>query len=112
MGDPAALRRVAANLLDNAVKFSASGDSVEITLYQENSHAIIEIRDTGMGIEEKDLPHIFDRFYRGDKSRSESGNGLGLSLTLSLVKTHGGDITVSSTAGKGSVFRVNLPLAT
>ncbi len=109
LGDRAALQRALANLLDNAIKFSGRGDTVQVTLLRENSWLVIELRDTGMGINEKDLPHIFDRFYRGDQSRSKAGNGLGLSLALSLIQTHGGDIKVTSTIGKGSTFRIYLP---
>lgn len=107
-GDKTALKRVVANLLDNAIKFSGKGSIVQITM-KADADVVIEISDTGMGIEEKDLPHIFDRFYRGDKSRAEAGNGLGLSLALSLVRAHGGNIQVTSVVGKGSTFHIYLP---
>ncbi len=109
LGDEIALKQVAVNLLDNAIKFSKAGDQVEVSVKTENAFAILEIRDTGMGIEAGDLPHIFNRFYRGDKSRSTPGNGLGLSLALSLIRAHGGKIDVESALGKGSTFRVYLP---
>lgn len=109
IGDRTALQRVAANLLDNAIKFSDRGDMIRVSIAQNKSKIIIEISDTGIGIDERDLPHIFNRFYRGDKSRSEPGNGLGLSLALSIVRAHGGDIKVSSTPGKGSTFSIQLP---
>jgi len=108
-GDRTALQRVLANLLDNAIKFSDKGDAINIAVSAKPSKIILEISDTGIGIEERDLPHIFDRFYRGDKSRSTPGNGLGLSLALSIVRAHGGDIKVYSVPGKGSTFRIYLP---
>ncbi len=108
-GDKTALKRVVANLLDNAIKFSKNGGRIKTTTALYDTKVMIEISDTGMGIEEKDLPHIFDRFYRGDKSRSDPGNGLGLSLALAIIRAHGGEITVSSTSGEGSTFRIHLP---
>ena len=109
-GDPLSLKRVTANLLDNAIKFSGKGDSVTLTTGSDGTGVFLEIKDTGVGIDATDLPHIFDRFYRGDKNRSQPGNGLGLSLSLALVRAQGGDITVSSIAGTGSTFRVHLPV--
>ena len=110
-GDKTALQRVIANLLDNAIKFTERGGKVTLTTKKEEADLILEIRDTGVGILPKELPHIFDRFYRGDKSRSTQGNGLGLSLALAIVRAHGGDIQVTSTPGTGSVFMVILPLS-
>jgi heavy metal sensor kinase len=107
-GDKAALKRVMANLLDNAIKFSENGDRIKITAVVDTTKVIIEISDTGMGIEEKDLPHIFDRFYRGDKSRSAPGNGLGLSLALSIIRAHGGEIIANSIPEDGSTFSIYL----
>jgi len=108
-GDKTALGRVLANLLDNAIKFSVERGMIKVASRNEKSNVIIEISDNGIGIEEKDLPHIFERFYRADKSRSTLGNGLGLSLALSIVRVHGGEITVTSTKGKGSIFSIILP---
>jgi len=109
-GDPLSLKRVIANLLDNAIKFSGTGDTITLSMGLEEKRVFLEVKDTGMGIEERDLPHIFDRFYRGDKSRSQPGNGLGLSLALALIRAQDGEITVTSVLGKGTTFRVYLPI--
>jgi len=108
-GDKTALQRVVANLLDNAIKFTDRGGKVVITVKEDPTRAIIEISDTGEGITPEDLPHIFERFYRGDKSRSTQGNGLGLSLALSIVRAHGGNIEVISSPHTGSTFTIRLP---
>jgi len=81
---------------------------------QRDGHAVLEVADTGLGISANDLPHIFDRFYRADKARSRQmgGTGLGLSIVRSICLAHGGQVTVNSTEGRGSLFRVELPLAT
>jgi signal transduction histidine kinase len=113
-GDMRKIQRMIANLLDNAIKYTPAGGNVEIRLLpgSRNADAIeISIRDTGMGIDPKDLPHIFQRFYRCDHSRSKSGAGLGLSLARAIARAHGGDITVTSAADQGSVFTVRLPAA-
>ena len=111
LGDKTALQRVLANLLDNAIKFTDSGGQIIVSVRAGGGNAILEVRDTGVGIPPGDLPHIFERFYRGDKSRSTQGNGLGLSLALAIVRAHGGTIEVTSTPGAGSVFTVNLPIS-
>jgi signal transduction histidine kinase len=84
---------------------------VAVTLDAANGHAVLAVRDDGPGIAETDLPHIFDRFYRADPARSRGGTGLGLALVQSIVEVHGGRIDVDSTPGRGSCFRVALPLA-
>ncbi len=108
-GDVARLQRVVANLLDNAIKYTPAHGRVTIAADIDASRVSIEVRDTGLGINQTDLSHIFDRFYRGEKSRSSPGNGLGLSLALAIVRAHGGDITVKSSPGKGSIFSIFLP---
>ena len=111
-GDIRTIQRMISNLLDNAVKYSTAQGTVQITLKGEPGQSIIlTVRDTGMGIDPEDLPHIFERFYRGDPSRAKSGAGLGLSLALAVAKAHGGNIVVSSSPGKGSTFQVNLPMS-
>jgi signal transduction histidine kinase len=108
LGDRQRLQRVVANLLDNAIKYTPPGGNVTLSVAAEEAGAKVEITDTGVGIDEKDIPRIFDRFYRGDKSRSTAGSGLGLSLALAIIRAHGGDITAKST-GSGSSFTVFLP---
>ncbi len=111
-GDKAKIQRVIANLLDNALKYTEPNGIVNISVKKDQSQAVIEVVDTGMGIRQEEIPRIFERFYRGDKSRSTPGHGLGLSLALAIVRAHGGDIIVKSTVNKGSTFKVILPLAT
>ena len=107
--DPARIRQVFANLLDNALKYTPQGGTVLIGLRGESDHVIISFRDSGPGISESDLPHIWERLYRGDKSRNEHGLGLGLSLVRAIVQAHRGQVTVSSKPQEGSDFRVHLP---
>lgn len=107
-GDRSRLQRVAANLLDNAIKYTSRGGSITVSVKMYPGNASVEISDTGIGINENDIPHIFERFYRGDKSRSTAGSGLGLSLALAIIRAHGGDITVKSTE-HGSTFAFFLP---
>jgi two-component system sensor histidine kinase SenX3 len=81
-----------------------------MTLAQENNKALLTVTDTGPGIAPEEQERIFDRFFRGDRARSRGGTGLGLALTRSIVLVHNGQITVESSPGKGSTFRVTLPL--
>jgi heavy metal sensor kinase len=114
IGDMRKIQRMIANLLDNAIKYTKAGGNVEMRLLPASGSVDgleIMIQDSGMGIGEKDLPHIFQRFYRCDHSRSMSGTGLGLSLARAIARAHGGEITVTSVAGQGSVFTVWLPTA-
>ena len=108
-GEPKKLQRVFSNLIDNALKYTLPGGSVYISIREANNSIVVTIRDSGLGIAAEDLPHIFDRFFRGEKSRSTQGNGLGLSLAQAFVLVHGGTITVTSTPGQGSQFVVTLP---
>ena len=111
VGDKAMLQRMVANLLDNAIKYTPSGGKVTISAIADAACVRIELADTGVGIDEKELSHIFGRFYRGDKSRSTSGSGLGLSLALAIARAHGGDISATSSPGVGSSFNITLPLS-
>jgi len=100
--------QVAANLLDNAIKYTPSGGRVDISVARENSHALLRVRDTGVGIPASELPRIWERLFRGDQSRTERGLGLGLSLVKAVVEAHGGTVSVDSTPSAGSTFTVSL----
>ncbi len=108
-GDKGRLQRVLANVLDNALKYTPRGGQVHLSVEKGTSDVKLFIRDSGSGIDGQDLPHIFDRFYRADRSRSTCGNGLGLSLAFAFVKSHNGHIDVESAPDKGSTFRIVLP---
>ncbi len=112
LGEATELRRLFLILLDNAIKYSEGG-SIRLTLSSEGAHVNVNVRDTGIGIEEAALPHVFDRFWRADKARSraEGGAGLGLSLASQIVQRHGGGISVESEIGRGSTFTVQLNAA-
>lgn len=108
-GDKQKFQRVLMNLLENAIKFTPPGGEVFINLAETADHIRIEFKDTGIGIARDDLPKIFDRFYRADRSRTHAGLGLGLSLVKAIVESLGGSITVASTLNKGSIFTVTMP---
>jgi heavy metal sensor kinase len=103
------MRQVIANLLDNAVKYTPAGGRIRIEARREGPDAVLSVADTGIGIPAEELPRIWDRLYRGDKSRSERGLGLGLSLVKAIVEAHGGTVAVTSTPGAGSRFELRLP---
>jgi len=103
------LQLLLSNLLDNALKYTPNGGRVEIAAYFATDEVRVTVRDTGIGIDADDLPRIWDRLYRADKSRSQRGLGLGLSLVKAFVDAHGGAATVSSRPGHGSVFTVTFP---
>lgn len=112
-GDEDRLRQIFVNLLSNAINYTPEGGQVTISLQESQADIVaVSITDTGVGIPEKDLPRIFERFYRVDKARSRNsgGTGLGLSIVKHLVDMHKGQISVSSTVGKGSTFVVELPV--
>lgn len=109
-GDAGRLRQVITNLLDNAIKFSKSGGSVSAGTKVEDNYITVSISDTGRGIPAADIPRIFERFYKADKSRSSQGSGMGLAIAKHIVEAHGGTISVTSTEGKGSTFTIRLPL--
>jgi signal transduction histidine kinase len=108
--DRTRLEQVAANLIDNAVKYTPPGGRVDVQVGREQDSAVLRVRDTGPGIPVDELPRIFDRLFRGDTSRTERGLGLGLSLVKAVVEAHGGRVDVVSGPGRGSVFTVSLPL--
>jgi signal transduction histidine kinase len=105
------LFRLVFNLAENAIKFTPSGGTIEVTLVQADGSAVLQVEDNGPGIAPEAQEHIFNRFYRGDPSREGSGTGLGLALVRAIVELHQGQIHLSSELGKGSCFRVTLPLA-
>ena len=101
-------------LLDNAIKYSPAKSNVVMSSTVDNKHAVIEIRDKGIGIKPSDLPHIFDRFYRADTARSQQstgGYGLGLSIAKKIVELHNGTIDAKSTHGKGTIFTIRIPMS-
>ena len=110
-GDARRLQRVLANLLDNAIKYTPSGGTVTVGVVRAPGAVHVVVSDTGCGIAPNDMPRIFDRYYRADPSRSTEGSGLGLSLARALAHALGGDITVASTLGTGSVFTLVMPAA-
>ncbi len=101
-GDGALLRQVLGNLLSNAIKFSAPGGEIRVTLTKR----ALAVKDTGIGIAQDALPHIFDRFYQAETSRAKDGFGLGLSLVKRIVDLHGWTIAAKSREGKGAEFTV------
>jgi signal transduction histidine kinase len=111
-GDRARLKQVVVNLLDNAIKYTPKQGAIQLNVTTINGHAVLEVADNGMGIPPNALPHVFERFYRVDQTRSgDSGSaGLGLSIVKSICTAHGAEVEVQSTVGKGSRFRVKLPL--
>jgi two-component system sensor histidine kinase CiaH len=108
LGNEDALMELTSILLDNAFKYSGENTRVEV---KTKGGGILEVKDFGIGISEKDIPHIFDKFYRGDKSRTKDGYGLGLSIAKSIVDKHNGKIRVISKTGLGTTFIVQFPEA-
>ena len=110
IGDVRMIQRMISNLLDNSVKYTPEGGNIHVAAHSDKRQSIqISVRDTGMGISPEDLPHIFERFYRCDPSRSLAGTGLGLSFARAIASAHGGEITVASEVNHGSTFTVELP---
>jgi heavy metal sensor kinase len=112
-GDRARLKQVVVNLLDNAIKYTSGGGKIHLRVARQNGHALLDVEDNGIGIPVEALPHVFERFFRVDKARSrdQGGAGLGLSIVKSICTAHGAEVQVESAPGKGSRFRVTLPLA-
>jgi len=111
-GDKDRLRQLLFNILENAIKYTKTG-KVSISAVQKDKMAVVVIADTGAGIPSQDLPHVFERFYRVDKTRSreEGGTGLGLAIAQEIAEAHGGKIEVESELNKGSTFSVTLPIS-
>jgi heavy metal sensor kinase len=116
LGDGSRLWQVVNNLIDNAVKFTPAGGRVSLALFFEGDGCVFEVADTGIGISAEDLPHVFERFYQGDKARDREtparGLGLGLSICQAVVAAHGGTVEAVSTQGRGATFRVRFPECT
>jgi heavy metal sensor kinase len=112
-GDSAALETLLRAILDNAVKYTPRGASVQLRAFSDAGEVVIEVKDTGIGIAADDLPRIFDRFFRADQSRSRevAGSGLGLSIARWIAETHNGRIEAESRLAAGSLFRIVLPMA-
>ncbi|BCS31213.1 two-component sensor histidine kinase [Luteitalea sp. TBR-22] len=110
MGDMTRLRQALVNLIENAVKYTPPGGQVEVQAQGAGDHVVVSVRDTGDGIPPEDLPHVFDRLYRGERSRSTRGLGLGLSLVKAIVEAHGGQVSLRSAVGEGTRAEVVLPL--
>lgn len=110
-GDEDKIKQVFINLVDNAVRHTPRGGEIVITIAYKADDVLIEIKDSGIGIASEDLPMIWERFYKGDKSRSrtQGGTGLGLAIVKRIIETHGGHISVWSKLGEGTTFRIILP---
>jgi len=104
------LRQVILNLLHNAIKFTAAQGRISISAATLGDAVTVSITDTGVGIAREDLPRVFERFYKADRSRAGSGTGMGLAIAKHIVEAHGGSIWVQSQEGKGSTFSFRLPL--
>ena len=98
------IQRMLSNLLDNAIKYTPSGGKVSITVREHQEQVVVVVQDTGIGISNQDLPRIFERFFRCDQSRSQSGIGLGLSLARAIARAHGGRYHSSEHAKSGKYF--------
>jgi two-component system phosphate regulon sensor histidine kinase PhoR len=109
--DAVRIQQVLVNLLHNAIKFTPQGGEIRIHAAEQAGQVIFQVSDTGIGISPDDLPRIFERFYKADRSRATSGTGLGLAIARHLIEAHGGKIWAESTPGQGSTFSFTLPLA-
>jgi signal transduction histidine kinase len=99
------------NLIDNAVRYTGEGGTVDVSVRRDGDVVVVRVADTGIGIPQRELPRIFERFYRVDRARSREtgGTGLGLSIVRHVTENHGGDVTVESELGQGTTFEVRLP---
>lgn len=110
-GNKEKIVRTLLNIVENAIKYTPASGKISITLKKENKKAIINIGDSGIGISQKDLPYIFDRFYRGSSVQKIYGSGLGLAIAKAIISSHKGEIKVKSKISQGTVFSIILPLA-
>jgi signal transduction histidine kinase len=111
MVDRGRIRQVCANLIDNAIKYTAPGGRVEVTVSGDEARGVVSVADTGIGIPPEERRRVWDRLFRGDRSRTERGLGLGLSLVKAVVEAHGGEVHLESEVGVGSTFEARLPRA-
>ncbi|MEX0800424.1 MAG: ATP-binding protein [Dehalococcoidia bacterium] len=111
IGDSDRLERVAINLIGNAIKFTERGGAVRVSAAATNGVVTVQVSDTGVGIAPEDLPRVFERFYKADRSRGDSGTGLGLAVVKHTVEAHGGSVAAESEHGRGSRFSFSLPVA-
>jgi two-component system, OmpR family, sensor histidine kinase BaeS len=109
LGDPRWLHQVVTNLLTNALKFSAAGTAVSIEVTPAGQDAVLRVTDHGLGIAPSELPHIFDRFWRGREAARISGSGIGLAVAAELAAAHGGELTAASELGQGTQMTLRLP---
>ncbi len=109
-GDANRIEQVLVNLIHNSIKFTPPNGNITVSSVVQGDNVLISVRDTGSGIPEDDLPHIFERFYKVDKARSGGGTGLGLAIAKHIVQAHGGNIRAESIEGQGSTFTFSLPV--
>jgi signal transduction histidine kinase len=107
--DPERIEQVLGNLVSNALRYTPEGGEIKLISRREANGVALEVADNGAGIDPETLPHIFERFYRGDESRQDEGSGLGLAISKSVVELHGGSLTAKSEAGRGSTFTILMP---
>ncbi|MDA1095902.1 MAG: HAMP domain-containing sensor histidine kinase, partial [Chloroflexi bacterium] len=110
LGDAGQLRVLVGNLLDNAIKFTPVGGHIVVRAWEAAGAIHVAVEDTGLGIAEEHLSHVFERFYKADRSRSDAGTGLGLSIARHVVKAHGGMIAVRRNVGSGTTFEFSIPV--
>jgi len=98
------------NLLENAIKFTKAGDTIELRAFEDNAEVVIEVADTGPGIPDEEVDQVWDELYRGQGARGVQGSGLGLALVKAIIQRHGGQVSLRSRSGQGTVFTVRLPV--
>lgn len=109
-GDPDLLLLVIHNLIDNALKFTRPGETIEVRAFEDANSVVVEVADTGPGIPEEELPYVWQELYRGAAARGVPGSGLGLALARAIVDRHGGKVSLRSRAGQGTVVSIRLPV--